>query len=399
MEKMRHQLDENWLPGRQFDVPNDNYFTPTAAEKVADTMQVERREYDYHPSGIEQDETSYKVIEYIPGEECYDEDPIVFMQGFMATASDYDTTLATMAERTGRRVVAWNEIVGLDVGEGEQFEVEAGQPIGPTPESIRYDHESEIPDTQLQKVLGMKELLNRLDIRKATAVAHSEGCIHALALELLSSDTADKSITETEDGEIKREEGGSSLFKKMILLNPAGVLDKGVAGMVIDGVREGALRKRFLGAFGTPEDYLPTGYRDFGEGGLAKKMEIGKHAAKSILNMSRTDAVDMLVELDYKYYREHEDEPMISFVLGDEDRLFPAEKVNRKLGYSPALFNTEEIIDMDDTDHAGAMLDPQRMIKYVMPLLQKEAAEKNRTDMQSMAEEVDEIDRKMSGAA
>jgi hypothetical protein len=387
MEQYKPPLNHEWLPQGPEQFPNKKYFEQIESERVADTVDVVRNRYEYFPSGVEGvDEASYEIIEYVPSREAYSDKPIVFMQGFMAIPKDYEATLAVIAEQTGRRVIGWNELVGLEVGEEQDFNGdEDGETIA---ESIRYGYEEELPDTQLQKVLGMKELLNRLNITQADLMAHSEGCIHALALEVLNTNN-DKSIfaPEKEGEDFKREEGNRTLFSKMMLLNPPFVQKKSIPGLVISGLKEGALRKRFVGKYGTPTDFLPTGYQRLGSEGPSGKWEIAKHAVKSIMNISRTNSADLLMELDAKNYRDETKEPNISVAAGEEDRLFPASKVNqRRATYPPGVFYINDVITMDETDHAGVMLSPERMKQYAMPFFKEGSVE---------PEQIDEIDERL----
>ena len=119
----------------------------------------------------------YEIIDARPPEGVREADiPVLYATGFGSVGKMIPGVLGQIPGEQNRRLVTWNEVVGIDMENSVLFERQANNDSieGERPE------EAAIPTVQLSKALGLIETLRHTQIDKVDVVAHSEGAIHTL---------------------------------------------------------------------------------------------------------------------------------------------------------------------------------------------------------------------------
>jgi|GEM_PF-5917027 len=261
---------------------------------------------------------AYDIIDVFPhGEER--DIPVCMFTGFGNQASDYVTALKTIAHSQERRTLAWEDRKGLDIG------------------PVRYDREKDIPTTQLAKVLGTLEALRYLDAEKVDVVAHSEGSIHAVLAAYMYPEK----------------------FRKLVLVNPAGMTGGGGLTTLIKGALKEGIARSYKMVRGeqvekkTEKSFTP---------------DFVRHQLESILNISQSQIHHMLESL-----REN-DEVEVTLVHTSDDRLFDFSDIEKVL-QSGKTGNPADYVDKlhiaPEGGHSGLFQNSKVFAEHVLPFLGK----------------------------
>lgn len=340
--KQTEQLSESWLPKQEAEhINNQGYFNYEESYTLDQVPGVKVNLYQYDPD-FAPDHTPEKdrnqpdqfVVQFEPTEKM-SEKPIIFMQGFMGKATDFQTGLAELARTTGRTVIAWEEHIGVDLGSDVRYH---GQDRVGEKEYARSNDGENLPNPQLSKIIGVNQLLDRLGIEHADVVAHSEGAVNASVLGYLNGNR----------------------FDTMTLLNPAGMVNHdSMLKFVVSGIKEGAARKNSYGAYGTPADYVAkTDMKLFINGSISERLKLLKENLAAMAGLSTFDIKPILAILK-------EEGKDIRIVASDHDQLFPAQT------YSDSsvedLVNT--FVVAENSDHTGLLMSLEQVRAYIAPLL------------------------------
>lgn len=222
----------------------------------------------------------------IQPEQLKTEVPTVWMKGWGTTSDSYKDNILGLAER-GRRVLAVDNVYGVEGAEAEEVDAQKAKELGL--EGLMLDKV-----IAYLKMLDMKEGLDKVDV-----VAHSEGAIHAIYAAMLRPDR----------------------FRSLVLVDPAGMVGEDnwkrlISGAAIDVMhlqglnllkREGigGMVKKSAKASKELFKSVKAGYKEAGESiGIISKTKIHE-----LLEMVRAQGIK------------------VSIVHGVDDKFFNMEDV------------------------------------------------------------------------
>ena len=288
---------------RDIKLPHEEIPRGNGTHEILHTEKIGSVTFEYEEIDFDGKERphvgSSKVMRFTPDTNDYNE--TVFFSGFSTRGGHNPKFLAHVSETMNTRLHTWDQLEGLKIG---NIVYEHEEPIfGEYQEDVRTPMDKFMgtgirpnsrKNEQLKKIMAIDTLMKYEGVDVADIVAHSEGCIHAILSAWLRP----------------------GFYKNLVLMNPAGLIPMEQHELVVQGIQEGALRKKSPHYDNQENIFLEKIGKVIELVGNAKVLT---NSVEGISEISKENILWNLIE-DIK-----DSETTVSIAYTDDDKLFRPE--------------------------------------------------------------------------